>query len=424
MAIKLQTPVCRERSLQAMTQSTVISGKGIPALRSSYRIAFQLSDLLEDWEQAAPSDNIFLSIRYLTALESNPPAGMSFVYIVFYDKGKPIGVAYGQLQFFKAAESFQLQRPERGFFKRAFYQLRRFILRRIRFYSLFCGNLLVTGEHAFWFQAEAGFTEEKQGEKVREALEAAGKLLRKRKTGPSVILLKDFKRANRLLRSSFPAFHEFTIQPAMVLPVRDHWKQFSDYMDDLSSKYRVRVRRARKKLNPIQTRELPLEYIRQHSALMKDLYLEVVDESGFNLVKLDIHYIVALKEKLGEQIKVVGYFLEDELVGFITLINNFGELDAHYIGFRRSLNHKHQLYLNMLLDILREGIWQQSHQIHFARTALEIKSSIGAEAEELFCYARHRFCLHNRLMAPVFRLLNPPDQWVPRKPFKTVEELE
>lgn len=419
MAIKLQTPVCRDRSRLVASSDPHTSGnKGSTTTSSSFRIAFRLSDLRQDWEQAAPSDNVFLSSSYLSALEENPPEGMSFVYIVFYEKGKPLGVAYGQLQYFNASESFQLQEPERGLFARAFYRIRRFLLRRLHFHSLFCGNLLVTGEHAFRFDPEAGLSEEKQGEKVRKALEAAARQLRKRKAGPSVILLKDFKQPNRLLRPSFPAFHEFTIQPAMILPIREHWRQFPDYMDDLTSKYRVRVRRARKKLKPIHTQELSPEYIRQHSGLLNELYHEVVDESGFNLVKLDINYIVALKEKLGERIKVVGYFLEEELVGFITLINNFGELDAHYIGFRRALNHKHQLYLNMLLDILREGIWQQSNQIHFARTALEIKSSVGAEAEELFCYARHRFCLHNRLMAPVFRFLNPPEDWVPRKPFK------
>jgi hypothetical protein len=418
MAIKIQHPVCREKSRPGFSYDSETACNGSPNPSYSFRIAFQLSELLQDWEGVASPENNFTSSSYLNALEKNPPAGMSFVYIVFYKGENPIGAAYAQLQYFNAADSFQLQQPGDGFFSKAFFRLRKLFLRPLRFYVLFCGNLLVTGEHAFWFQKEAGLSRAEQEKKVREALEAAAKQLRKRKTAPSIILLKDFKQPNRLRRSSFPAFHEFTIQPAMFLSIREDWKQFSDYTDALSSKYRVRVRRARKKLKPIQTRELSMEYLQQHSELLNELYEEVVNESNFNLVRLDINYLLALKEKLGEQIKIVGYFQEEELVGFITLINNFGELDAHYIGFRRSLNHKHQLYLNMLLDIVREGIWQQVRQIHFARTALEIKSSIGAEAEELFCYARHRFCLHNRLMIPVFRLLKPEDDWVPRSPFK------
>ncbi|HRW74457.1 MAG TPA: GNAT family N-acetyltransferase, partial [Saprospiraceae bacterium] len=64
------------------------------------------------------------------------------------------------------------------------------------------------------------------------------------------------------------------------------------------------------------------------------------------------------------------------------------------------------------------AIQHRSTSLIFARTAEEIKSSVGAKAVNLTCYIRHRSSFTNRFIRPLLDYLNPVDDWVPRHPFK------
>lgn len=61
---------------------------------------------------------------------------------------------------------------------------------------------------------------------------------------------------------------------------------------------------------------------------------------------------------------------------------------------------------------------------HFARTALEIKSSVGAVPENLYCYLRHQNPLVNKFTGTLLDYLKPVEEWLPRHPFKSQVELE
>ena len=76
------------------------------------------------------------------------------------------------------------------------------------------------------------------------------------------------------------------------------------------------------------------------------------------------------------------------------------------------------MYLNILYDIIKVGFEQECKSIVFARTALEIKSSVGAEPHEMYWYLRHRNKISNRFLSQIVDYLNPKDDWVQRKPFK------
>ncbi|MEO6038321.1 MAG: GNAT family N-acetyltransferase, partial [Saprospiraceae bacterium] len=75
-------------------------------------------------------------------------------------------------------------------------------------------------------------------------------------------------------------------------------------------------------------------------------------------------------------------------------------------------------YLNILYDIVRLGLETGCSTIVFARTALEIKSSIGATAHSLWCYVRHQNGLVNNFTATILDYLKPVEVWQPRHPFR------
>ena len=100
------------------------------------------------------------------------------------------------------------------------------------------------------------------------------------------------------------------------------------------------------------------------------------------------------------------------------MIVNHDELEAHFLGFDKKMNIQHQLYLTMLYNKVKKAIHLGSKKVVFARTAMEIKSSVGATPKELCIYLRHENALLNKVVSPIINLLNPEEKWVQRHPFK------
>jgi hypothetical protein len=133
---------------------------------------------------------------------------------------------------------------------------------------------------------------------------------------------------------------------------------------------------------------------------------------------LNPNYFYELKKALGSKLIINAYWLEGTLIAFSTGIDNGHELNAHFLGLDDQYNTSHQLYLRILLDLIDMGIKQKNEVVNFSRTALEIKSSVGAEPMRPFVLLRAHNQLVNWLLPYFFDLLNPSESWTPRTPFK------
>jgi len=76
------------------------------------------------------------------------------------------------------------------------------------------------------------------------------------------------------------------------------------------------------------------------------------------------------------------------------------------------------LYLNMLYDMIAYSINKGFKRIVFARTALEIKSSVGANPENLHGFMRHNNRFINLFIPKLFRFFEPKMEWTQRNTFK------
>ena len=297
--------------------------------------------------------------------------------------------------------------------------LKGLVAKQVGFYSLVCGNLLLSGEHGFYF-TKSGLQE---AAIVEWALRQMRRQLDQEGLSSAVLLIKDFYPESEEVHSTFQNFnyHLFRILPSMVLNVDPKWRDYSDYLAALSSKYRVRAKKARKVLEAaVHREEMTLADLIAEEDQIQELYQRVADDSGFNVIHLQPGYFTHLKKALGDDLRVTAYRQEDELIGFTTAIRNAnGELEAHFLGYDAVANPHFKLYLNMLLDMIEQGIHWGCQHVVFARTAEEIKSSVGAEAVDLQCYIRHRHSFSNRFIKPLLDYLGPEeDDWVPRHPFK------
>ncbi len=374
------------------------------------------------WAEAAPADNVFLNLDYLSVVEKHPPKGMEFCYLLFYKDKHPAGVAMCQVQFFKADKNIQQKDDKKPpcFFTTFARFIKGLVASKAEFNVLINGNLLLTGEHGTFFK-ESLISKKESIELLDEALNYTLNQLNRKGRRLSGTLLKDFYERNRAYSSEFAkkfSFNEFTVQPNMVMRIRPEWKSFEDYTASMLSKYRVRTKRAFKKGKDFEKVPFDVTMIEENLDRLYELYEGIAENSGFNMVNLNKQYLLCLKKTFPEAFKLTGYYLKGELVGFYTTFLNNQELEAHFLGFDQSLNRDYQIYLNILYDIVKEGLSQQVHEIIFARTAMEIKSSIGAVAEEMYCYLRHRNSFSNKFVKPILEYLRPQQEWQARHPFK------
>ena len=93
-------------------------------------------------------------------------------------------------------------------------------------------------------------------------------------------------------------------------------------------------------------------------------------------------------------------------------------MDTYFLGYDASLQKEKMLYLNMLYDMVAYAIKKQFKHIIFARSAMEIKSSVGATAQEVYGMIKHTNPVINLFMARLFEFYDPKIQWKERSPFK------
>ena len=72
----------------------------------------------------------------------------------------------------------------------------------------------------------------------------------------------------------------------------------------------------------------------------------------------------------------------------------------------------------MLYDMIGYSIKKRFKKIIFGRTALEIKSSVGAKPETMFGYIKHSNPILQSQMPRIFNSLQPIVSWQIRNPFK------
>ncbi len=386
--------LCQERVNKAMSDSEDVE---VQYFRSIKNIGET------DWNTAAPKENLFLQYAYLEQLESFAPENIGFAYVLFCQDHKYIGVAYFQIGFFDAEKSIQTTN-----------WLKKLIAKPIKFHSLIIGNALLTGEHGFYFSDTVNRND--QEKLLFRAIDKVEQRCNKEGRKTSFHLAKDFYEDKIYLTKK--NYHAFPFSPNMILHLRPEWNNFDDYLDAMQSKYRIRVRRAEKKKAGLRCLEMDLQILEDQRDTMYNFYKKIADEADFNYTLIHREYFIEMKKRHEDSFRVFAYFDQNKMVGFYSTLHNFQELETGFIGFDNEYNASHQIYLNFLYDMVRIGLESRVAHITFARTALEIKSSIGAEPVAMFTYLKHRSPIVNYFLPYIVKMIAPAQEWQQRHPFK------
>ncbi|MCB9232504.1 MAG: GNAT family N-acetyltransferase [Bacteroidia bacterium] len=399
----------------ALAADSVISG--VSANGISYSVYDSLAALHgTSWDELVHDQSLFLSRSYLKALESCHDKELNLWYVIFSEAGKDIGAAVFQLVEFQARPLGE-NLDNRNVVVRVVSKQMGLQTKPLSYKLLVCGNCFATGEHGFTF------CEEVPHNKAVAALEESSRAIEKslgRGTKISGFFYKDFFPESAPFSGNLSkhSFSSFPSEDTLVMTIDPDWKNFDDYLEDLVSKFRVKAKRALTKSEPLTIRDLTLTDLRQHRARIHELYWNVVGKAGFRMGSMNTKVFEVLREEMGEDYVIKGYFLQDQLIGFMCGFKHADMFDATCVGLDYELNQEYQVYSRILYDYVAIAIAKGASHINFGRTAGEIKTTVGAVPVQMACYLRHRRALPNQIIKLVVPFIKP-EKFPVREPFKT-----
>lgn len=369
-----------------------------------HQIYLSTAELPADWNQVAQS-SIFLQTDYLKALEESRPTNLTISYVGIFQDTELIAAAFIQQIDLNQLETFGVRDSGLKII------IRDFLFKNYAGKLLIVGNNMLTGQHAIACRPDISQASILSYLKERVCKEYPNQHLE---------IFKDFpaEELSFFSGSSFDKSLRFTSQPSMFLSLAESWLKEKDYVDALSKKYRDQYKRARKKADGIEKRQLNLTEIIELESRIYELYLHVAQNAPFNTFFLAKNHFSSLKKNLGESFRFFAYFEEGKLIGFNTLFQHDELLETYFLGYDPSIQKDKMLYLNMLYDMVGCAIVNGFKHIQFGRTAMEIKSSIGAIPVNMYGLMEHNTPLINRYLDKIFRFLEPEVTWTQRHPFK------
>lgn len=377
----------------------------------SFKIYNSVKELPALWDTVAQS-NVFLQTSYLSVLERSAPINMECFYIGIFENSELIGVSLAQYLDLNKLESF-------GERDKCFKTIiRNFIFKNFASHTLFLGNNMITGQNGYVFSKEIDFNH--ISEILLQIADEITLYFKKKGISIHLVSFKDFYDhcSVELKKYRFSNIYEFNTQPNMIFYLDQNWKSLDDYVAALSKKYRDQFKRARKKFDGIQMKNLSYDEVLQNEEKIYELYHYVAKNAPFNTFFLSKNHFSTLKGQCGNRFQIFGYFLNEELVGFHTLLLNDETLETYFLGYNDHIQKENMLYLNMLYNMTEYGIENEFKRIIFGRTALEIKSSIGATPVQMSGFIYHNNKLINRFIGKIFKKLEPELNWQQRHPFK------
>lgn len=385
------------------------------------------------WPKTSRPDDFWVSTEALAFLMDNPQ-GVETEAVLLEDSRNFRRILL-TVQSFSFNAAGQVNDGAKG--ETSGWDFRRRLLAPLSFRILSIGQLLTSGNFSSDGLGQLSASE------ASELLPAVADTLMRLRPGYAAVMIKDLypilHPVVRELQGS--GYHPLPADPVMEMEISAEWKTFEDYLASLTSKYRVRYRRARTKMEGVTSRPLSAGDVRRHRDRLHELYRSISAGADFNSASLKPDYFpwLASVRKRKPSLQTIlpnsgyeadcipetatscfrGYFNDaNELIGFTSAVPNGKVLHAHFLGLEDSYKYSHHLYHNMLFELLEQAITGGFRTLDYGRTALEIKSSVGAQANEYAVLVKARYGWLNRLVPLFTPAVYTAPEWVARNPFR------
>ncbi len=238
-------------------------------------------------------------------------------------------------------------------------------------------------------------------------------LLNSIKDNYSIIVIPDF--LFKQLRVEKDNYTKIEVEEEMVLDIRSEWSELTDYTSDLKTKYRNKIKRIMKETSILEIRDLKSDDLNKYIFELKDLFCQVVEGSQFKGPEFETSSFASFVEK--GFMRVEGYFLNEELVGFSSYIEKKQIIYSYFTGFNKKINKSTPIYGRILIENIKHAINLKKDRLVLGRTANEYKSNFGASPVRSYIYLRIRNRFARILLRPIYTNLRL-NRWKKRTPFK------
>ncbi|MFN8287948.1 MAG: peptidogalycan biosysnthesis protein [Chitinophagales bacterium] len=368
------------------------------------------------WNRHVPESNYLMQYDYLAMIEKCSAGDIGFRYVMVKHNAETIGVLYFQVVMFKGAQLMNYFPENAGWVLRNLKGVTERFLNSINMPMLVSGNVFMTGENGFYFSQRID-----KPTRARLLRKAARNILQQTPSIKATLISDlyepktEFDRDFKLL-----GYNEITVESDMTLQVKPEWKSFEDYLNAMSSKYRVRAKKVYALChdNGVEMRELNAEEIAAHQPRIFELYNKVMANADFKLATLPNDYFYQQKLQLPQHYHLFAYFKDGLMIGFISAFHIGKRIEVHYTGMDHVVCKPIHLYQHMMYDMVGYAVEHKADRLHFGRTAPEIKSTIGAEPQPMYGYLKHRNAAFNFLIMRPYTARLKPKAYQIRSPFK------
>lgn len=195
--------------------------------------------------------------------------------------------------------------------------------------------------------------------------------------------IKDQKKSCVILNAEEPMTSNVLIQgetlPTCKLSIQ--WESFEGFMQSLRSHYRYRLNKALRKGAQLVVKKLEDNSLFDEK--LYSLYENVFERSQYKLEKLNMDFFKEMPTS------IYVFYIEEEPAAFVQLSAQDKELLFVFGGLDYELNHQYDLYMNMLLFILRHGIENKYLSIDMGQTAEDAKLKLGCSQAKRYMYIYH-----------------------------------
>lgn len=410
-------------SFRRLSRKLKIAGAHHKSRRRPTGYKFAIFDSIEFvneqvWDGLVKNQSIFFQREYLDALERTKPTNLQPRYALIYLKAQPVAVVVMQLVDFSFDQvvGTRVKKSDLKELFSLFGQVANSVGQKLRGRLLVCGNLFTWGPYGVCCATDVS---------LAETWPAVAELLYRVRRGERLsgdsdfVLIKDLSSpqnsgASKLRRISY---HPCETDPNMVLKIPKSWRSYDDYLSSLEKKYRKAARQIMQETNTLNLTIELVEDIGSVSKRLYELYCEVQRNNSLCIVSITPEYLVELKKTFKEKFRCTVIKQGEEIVGFITSIQDRTTLVGYYIGFDRKAAESAPIYLRLLHTLIEDALALGCGTISLGRTALEPKARLGAKPEKLFIWTRHRAGILNLFLRALVNVV-PHSEAPERNPFK------
>lgn len=369
---------------------------------------------------------VFLSPSYLKAIEQAAPSGIIFNYVSLLADKKITGFYYFQIIDLSSKELGQIinLEPYHKIVQGLSSLMNHFLFGKKKgkpHYLIVCGNMCASGEFGIYHESNS------ENDAVNKFPDILKEVIATHEKGGKVaaVIVKDFETAADHFKSSLLKNHflMMSMDPVMMMQIDKKWLSMPDYLNALSAKYRLRYNNARKKFSALEKRDLSAAEMEISFAEIDNLYKAVQNKSPIQLLKPDANYLIQMSKEMKNDFIFRAFYNDEKMVAFLCGLKSNDQFEAHHIGIDYQFNKSLSLYLNLLYEFIEIAIDKKSTVISFGRTALEMKTTVGAKPVLFNAYLRFNNHLLNKVAKP-FISEQQENEWTPRNPFKEMEKQE